>query len=92
MKETTQDDLIRQIREFIVFSFLRGEQPESIDPDLNLIEAGILDSLAIIEAADYLESLSGVPVQSHEVNPDNMGSIRAMAHFVARRKGEGIAV
>ncbi|HKH48367.1 MAG TPA: D-alanine--poly(phosphoribitol) ligase subunit 2 [Thermoanaerobaculia bacterium] len=85
-------DLIRQIREFIVFSFVRGEQPEALDPDLNLIEAGILDSLAIIEVADYLESLSGAPVQGHEINPETMGTISAMARFVAaRRKAGGVA-
>jgi acyl carrier protein len=84
----TRESLIHQIREFIVFSFVRGERPESIDPELNLIEAGILDSLTIIEVADYLESLSGAPVHSHEVNPDNMGSISAMAAFVAARREE----
>jgi acyl carrier protein len=80
------NDLPHQIRTFIWQSFVPNEQPERLTEDLDLIDSGVLDSLAVVEVADFLEGLSGVPIQTHELTRRNIGSIGAMVRFVCNRQ------
>jgi acyl carrier protein len=84
MAETS---LVHTIRNFIIESFLPGERPENLPANLNLIQAGILDSLALVETASFLEELAGCELEGYELTPDNVGSIAAMAAFVQRCRG-----
>lgn len=78
--------LADRIRSFIIQSFIPGERPENLPEDLDLIKSGILDSLALIEMASYLEELVGGEIEHHELTPVNVGSIGAMVSFVERRR------
>ncbi len=82
------DNLNETIRNFIIESFAAGERPENVPDDLDLIKSGVLDSLALVETASYLEDLAGSEIGSHELTPDNVGSIGAMTAFVTRRRAE----
>lgn len=82
------DSLHQTIRSFILESFAPGERPENLPDDLDLIKSGILDSLALVETASFLEDLAGSEIGSHELTPDNVGSIQGMASFVARKRAE----
>ncbi len=82
------DKLNETIRNFIIESFASGEKPENIPDDLDLIKSGVLDSLALVETASFLEDLAGSEIGSHELTPDNVGSIGAMTAFVTRRRAE----
>ncbi len=79
-------ELSQRIHTFIWQSFVPNEQPERLTEDLDLIDSGVLDSLAMVEVADFLEGLSGVPIQTHELTKKNVGSIGAMVRFVANRQ------
>jgi acyl carrier protein len=78
--------LVDLVRTFIWESFVPNEQPESLTEDLDLIDSGVLDSLAMVEVADFLEGLSGVPIETHELTRRNIGSIGAMVRFVSSRQ------
>ncbi len=82
------DQFSETIRSFLIESFAPGEPPESLPEDLDLIKSGILNSLAIIKTAGFLEDLAGAEIESHELTPDNIGSIAAMAAFVRKRRAE----
>ena len=84
----TDDRLTETIRSFIIDSFAAGERPENVPDDLDLIKSGILDSLALVETASFLEDLAGSEIGSHELTPDNVGSIGAMTRFIAKRRAE----
>ena len=85
----TKDNLVQTIRDFILASFLPGEKSENLPPTLNLIQSGILDSFALVETATFLEELSGSEIEAHELTPENVGSIAAMAAFVHKRRAVG---
>ena len=88
-ESTTLDDgLGRTIRAFILESFAQGERPENLPDDLDLIRSGILDSLAVVRTASFLQDLAGVEIEAHELTPKNIGSIGAMTSFVRRRRTE----
>jgi acyl carrier protein len=80
------DALAAVLRSFIHDAYLPAEPLDSLAVDLDLIESGILDSLGVVEVADFLEEQSGMPVGTHELTRSNIGTIAAMAAFVIRRR------
>lgn len=80
----TDDNLHGTIRRFLIEAFAPDQRPEELTDDLNLIQSGILDSLALVETATFLEDLAGAEIESHQLTPDNIGSIAAMSAFVRR--------
>ena len=52
--------------------------------DENLIEKGLLDSLAIFKVVTFCEEHFGVTIPDQDVLPDNMESVRAIAALVDR--------
>jgi acyl carrier protein len=85
---TAPDHLAATIRDFIIRSFAPGERPEDLPDDLDLIHSGILDSLAVVHTASFLQQLAGTEIEAHELTPKNIGSIAAMTLFVRRRRAE----
>lgn len=74
------------VRRFLVDAFLPGERPAALELDLDLLENGILDSLAVLETASFVEELTGQRVGAHELTPDRIGSVRALTRFVLARR------
>lgn len=53
--------------------------------DTDLVETGLLDSLALIELLAQLEERFGVSVSTDDLELENFRSIANIARFVARR-------
>jgi acyl carrier protein len=53
--------------------------------DTDLVETGLLDSLALIELLAQLEETFGVSVSTDDLELENFRSIASIAGFVARR-------
>jgi acyl carrier protein len=53
--------------------------------DTDLVETGLLDSLALIELLAQLEETFGVSVSTDDLELENFRSIASVAGFVARR-------
>lgn len=71
-----------------VLAFIRDEQPDhSIALDTELMEAGILDSIALIKMIQFIESTFGVSVPDSDIDPDIFASPKSIASYVARRSG-----
>ncbi|MCZ7547130.1 MAG: acyl carrier protein [Anaerolineae bacterium] len=74
-----------QIRQFIVNEFLFG-QNGTLEDSASLLDAGILDSMGVLQTLFYLEETFGIQVEDDEVMPDNIDSIDNLANFVARKQ------
>lgn len=76
------------IRDFLLKEVLYDRQLKELGADENLIEQGLLDSLAILKVVGFCEEEFGITIPDAEVLPDNMESVRAIAGLVERvRKG-----
>ena len=53
--------------------------------DTDLVETGLLDSLALVELLVQLEETFGVSVSTDDLELENFRSIASIAGFVARR-------
>jgi acyl carrier protein len=74
----SEEDLRALIRQL----FVRGDVGTPIASDLNLVEAGICDSFALLEIAMSLESKLGVHIPDSDVTVDNFGSIERIQRYL----------
>ena len=63
---------------------LRGNVRELSD-DASLLEAGILDSMAIVKLISFLEERFGVQLTDEEFDPDNFESLQAIEALIAQK-------
>ena len=57
------------------------------DVELNLIEAGVIDSVGILELVVFLDEAFGVRVEQESLSPENFHSVVSVAGFVRRTLG-----
>ena len=77
--------LADEIRKHIVSTYLPGESPEALGPDDDLIDSGILDSLAMMQLVSHLEREYGITIPTGDIDPDHFASTRTLAAFVERQ-------
>jgi acyl carrier protein len=74
------------IERYIVEEILLGSGDSRLDPNESLIDAGILDSLALLRLIGFVEERFGVTVDDVEVVPDNFESINATKAFIEMKR------
>lgn len=79
-------NLQQELREYILNQYLKGQAPEGFDDDYNLIDSGIMDSLAIINTVTYLENHYSIPFDDGDIVPEHFMSINALSAFVQRKQ------
>jgi acyl carrier protein len=75
----------REIREFIVTTFLFGTGGDAIADGDSLIDKGIVDSTGVLELVAFIGERYGVQVADEELVADNFASIEKLAAFVKRK-------
>jgi acyl carrier protein len=73
------------IRQKLTELFAKKLNLEVSSVDTDLVETGLLDSLALIELLAQLEETFGVSVSTDDLELENFRSIARIAGFVARR-------
>lgn len=71
-----------KLEQFLVEEILMGDKQTKIDPDQQLIESGILDSLSLLRFITFVEDQFGIMVDDVEVVPDNFQSINVARAFI----------
>lgn len=67
--------------------FLSGDLKKDlhgISDTESLLEAGVLDSMAVLQMVGFLESELGLRVADEDLTPDNFESIESIDAFVRR--------
>ena len=70
------------IKEFILEEFLPGEDPDALEDDTPLITGGVMDSIATIKFATFVDEKYGVDLQAHELSADYIDTLDGMATTV----------
>lgn len=76
------DDIIGPVRQQILDTVLKGEDPSALRNDTPLITGGILDSLATLELVTFLEQRFGIQLEAHEVDADRLDTLTAIDALV----------
>ena len=74
------------LQDYILKTFLPGEDPRELTPRTPLISGGILDSISTLKLVVFLEERFGVVVEAHEAGIDHLDSIGQIAELIAQKK------
>jgi acyl carrier protein len=83
---TTTQDVLAEVRAYIVDRFLFGQGGDRLGNDDSFLERSLIDSTGILEVVMYLEQRYGIKVSDDELVPDNLDSLNRIAAFVARKQ------
>lgn len=84
----TEQEFIERARRFL--SEVGGEDPAAIDPDANLVDNGVLDSLLLIAFLAFVEEQRGYEMDIQEDDIKLLATLRtayALARPDARSQG-----
>ena len=78
-------DMKQSLKEYIVGT-TTAPLPENFDTSVNMIDAGIMDSLSMMNVIIHLEQQYKIVVRMTEMTPDNFESIDALAKFIQNKQ------
>ena len=70
-----------EIRDYLLAHFAPAEG-ESLSDDESLLEAGIIDSVAMIDLIAHLERTYDIVIDEDDMIPENFDSITAIAAYI----------
>jgi acyl carrier protein len=72
-----------------VLEFIREERPDlTITAETELMEAGVLDSIALVKSIQFLEGTFGISIPDSDIDPTVFATPRAIADYVSKRRGD----
>ena len=79
----------RASRAAALLAFLRtiqkpGAPIEMVDEDVSLVEAGLIDSLAVLEIVGYLEATYGLDFAEAGIDPGDLATIGGILDLIDR--------
>jgi acyl carrier protein len=79
-------ELRREIHAFIRESFLQLRPTIQLGETDDLVDAGVLDSLAFVELVEMLQTRYNVVIQDVDITREHFGSIAALERYVSTRR------
>ena len=74
----------QELLQFIRTELAGGAAPGSIDEKTQLIDSGVIDSMALMRLITFVEDRTGIRIPDDEVLPDNFQSVEEIESLVAR--------
>lgn len=76
-----------KVKNYILDTFLPGEDPDELTDDTPLMTSGILDSLATLKIVTFLEEEFDIAVEAHEADAENLDTLERIVNLVAGKLG-----
>jgi acyl carrier protein len=80
------DQIQDQIKQYILHTFLPGENPDELTERTPLISGGILDSIATLKLVMFLEETFGIALEAHEADREHLDTLADIAALVRAKK------
>ncbi|HYF48604.1 MAG TPA: acyl carrier protein [Planctomycetota bacterium] len=78
------------IHRFILAEFLPGEEEHNLRDDTPLLTSGILDSLAALNLANFLQERFHVEFEVHELTAQHFDRIQDIAAVIVRKQSQAV--
>lgn len=82
--ENVMTQIVATIKEFIIKEIIHGSANQDLDPDLSLLEQGILDSLGLQQLITFLEQKYTISVDDADLMPENFETVNAIAKLIKK--------
>ncbi len=79
-------NLAQHLREHIITQYIKAKEPVGFNDDYNLIDEGILDSLAIMNLVAWLEKQYSIEFNEGDIVLENFNSVNALVDFVKAKR------
>jgi acyl carrier protein len=76
----------QQIKTYIAENFMFSSNGFELDEDESFLDAGVVDSLGVLELVTFVEETFGVQVSDEEIVPDNFDSVNNLAAYIGRKQ------
>jgi len=80
----TSNNAASRIRDFVFQTFPLARK-RNIGGSTDLLETGVIDSMAVLDLVGFLQQEFAVTVEDDDLTPENFRSIDSMAEFLQRR-------
>lgn len=70
------------ITEFVIDEFLPDVSPDDLDPEEDLLQSGVIDSLGLLKLIAWIEDTFDVAVDDAALDPDNFRTVATIDSFV----------
>lgn len=68
-----------------ITAFLTSTTGQTLTPECDLIERGVIDSLTMMDLLTFVETTFGVPLDYDDLTPETLGTIDAISTLIASR-------
>ncbi|MEU1763133.1 phosphopantetheine-binding protein [Micromonospora sp. NPDC005652] len=83
---TVGPNVSQRVREYIVNSFLLGED-DGLSDTASLLEQGVVDSLGLVELVLFVEEEFEISLEEEELTNENLDSIERVSRLVEAKMG-----
>jgi len=80
------DAIQEQVKQYILQTFLPGENPDELSGKTPLISGGILDSIATLKLVMFLEETFKIALEAHEADREHLDTLADIAALVRAKK------
>ena len=77
--------ILKNLEKFLLSEIAADCGKQSLDPDDDLLEQRIIDSMGILKLVVFLEETHGIKVMDEDVVPENFQSLNSIVRFVERK-------
>jgi acyl carrier protein len=74
----------------ILKEYIRDEfgYPDEIDPDIDLLDARILDSFSIVQIAVFIQDKFGLELEAEDIARSNLAKLTSMIELIEKHKAK----
>jgi acyl carrier protein len=77
--------IVENLEKFLLTEIATGSGKKLLDPDEDLLEHGMLDSMGIMKLIVYIEETFAITVEDVEIIPENFQNLNSMVAFVGQK-------
>jgi acyl carrier protein len=82
--EQNKENIKSDIRKFIIKNYLKSRTAPLSDND-SFLEQGIIDSIGVIELANFIQAKFAIRVNVVDIVPDNFDTLNNLEKYVSRK-------
>lgn len=75
-------NISENIERILLTEIAVGLDRKTLDPNEDLLEQGIIDSLGLMKLIDFLERTFSIRISDEEIVPENFQCLNSMVHLV----------
>ena len=80
-----RNEMISLIRNYLFETFLLGFNENEFSNDKSFYEAGVFDSIGILEIVTYIENVFDIRFEEDEIIPESISTINNIVDFIMKK-------